>query len=127
MALSIHFEALESAHRQFFNFKLSLQLYGMAAKVLEHGEKDEEDEKSPRIYDVAIMAILNNMSNIHAHLFDQEGVEACLMNLRQSLSRVKDAKLCIDKVKDAKLKSFFGMNATLLDYDWHLLAVAPAA
>jgi hypothetical protein len=111
MALVNHCQAIELGISRLLS--IALNLYKMAASVLErYSDIDASNE-------LVLLALYNNMAQIHAYQWSSQEVRVCIDNIRMLLSNVS-AKRFIDE-EDFLL---FHINTVLLVEDIHL---APAA
>jgi hypothetical protein len=111
MALVNHCRAIELGTSGLLS--ISLNLYKMAASVLERSiDIDASNE-------LVLMAIYNNMAQIHSYQWSSQEVRECIDNVRMLLSTVS-AKSFIDQ-EDLH---FFSANTMLHVEDMNL---APAA
>jgi hypothetical protein len=89
----------------------ALQLYGMAMQTITQGANLADVQK-------LLLALLNNMGNIHTHLFDLVNTQRCLNNLRVVLS-ASSTLMAMDEDY-----VFFFLNAM---FQGNELCFAPAA
>jgi hypothetical protein len=89
----------------------ALQLYGMSMQTINQGANLADVQK-------LLLALLNNMGNIHTHLFDLANTQRCLINLRVVLS-TSSTLMAMDEDY-----LFFFLNAM---FQGNELCFAPAA
>jgi hypothetical protein len=102
MALSYHLMAMHSASDRHANLKKAIKLYEMAFEIT------VEKCDLPSIDNFFVMAILNNMGSIYAHLLDTENMHHCLEGLMRVLDfPLYGCELARDNVEQ------FSLNVTL--------------
>jgi tetratricopeptide (TPR) repeat protein len=117
MGLSYHLAGVQAATHQKANLDKALRFYKLAYEVA------SKVVSSPGgTVGFISMAILNNMSNIFAHVFDRDGIYECLEALRLEL--VAATGPCQLASQDDILH--FHMNVVIF-YGHEFLQTAPAA